>query len=352
MSLNNLATIKSKINESNKVLIIASKPVDKDSLGTALSIQWYLNKKNKNSKIVLFAQIPEDLKNFPDLDKIDQTYPNKVNYNEYDSIVLIDGNSWKQFFTNKWEEYLYSIDKEKLISIDHHLEGEIEKYIPKYFLRIEDCCTAKVFFDYFVKNEYELDIKIAEYMFLALIGDTGNFKHAIKKDTFAFAQILVDVGIEVNKLLHSPIARTTIDFTTWMFNNTEFIDSIQSMIFVIDSNKREEANKIFGSNWEYNNLDAFYKLHFGGNILGYPYFIKFSEEEQNDSKNLKKIRISWRRSNWEAKINLMEVFKECGFVVGGHLNAGGGLAEGNIQEVKLKFIETMSKYTNNLEKVK
>jgi len=331
-----------KIQNAQKFLIIASKPVDSDSIGTALSIKWWLDKLNKESQIVVFAQIPQDVKSFPDIDLIKQTYLDKVDFNSYDYIVLVDGNSWKQFFTNNYVQILNSIDKLKLINIDHHMSGEIEKEIGDQVLRVEDCCTSKVFYDLFLKNRIDIDVRVAEYMFLALVGDTGNFKHAMYSDTFLFAQTLVNTGINIQKVLYRPVSKSTSDFTFWMYQNCEFYPEIECMLLKIDTKKREELDKLFGDGWDFNNFDYFFKLYFAANIEGFFYFVKFSEEQDKSEKVF--TRISWRRSNYGAKVNLMDIFSICNFECGGHLNAGGGISKYSVEETSRMFLEEMYKF--------
>ncbi|MCS7317958.1 MAG: DHH family phosphoesterase [Candidatus Dojkabacteria bacterium] len=338
----NRINILNKLLNSRKILVIASKPIDKDSICTALSIDWFVRKIGNNlidTDIVVFSNMPFEVSFVPNVDKVKQFYIREIDFNKYDCIILVDGNSWKQFFTIHPERYLSNIEKSKLINIDHHFEGEIEKYIYDSFVRVEDVCTAKVFYDYFIsKSNLQLDIEVAEYLFSAVIGDTGNFRHGIKQDTFKFAQMLVDVGINVSKLTYSPIQRISIDIMFWMYKNTIFVDEIKCMIFKLDNKLRQEATIVFGKSWEFDNYDFWYKLYFGGNILNYPYFLKFSEDEISK----KRVRISWRRSNWNADVNIMEVLKSCGFVVGGHINAGGGYVENiSIDEAIESFITKM-----------
>ncbi len=110
-----------RIQDSKNILIICSRPVDPDSLGSGLTIKWWIeNEFSKSSSLVIFSSIPEKLKSFPNLNQIDQSQVGKVNWEEYDLIILVDSSSWPLLLTNKYNEVLEKVGLDKFISIDHH----------------------------------------------------------------------------------------------------------------------------------------------------------------------------------------------------------------------------------------
>lgn len=332
--------LEKKISLSDKILIIASTPVDYDSMGTALTIKWFIAQKyNKESTIFLFANVLDSAKKFPGYEgNINQKHPDKVDFSSYDLIILVDGNALRQFFTANYEKYVATIKKENLFSIDHHEEGPIGEYIPENTIRKKDSCTSKIFYDLFIKDsELELTQEVATWLYMSLTGDTGIFKFEIYSDTFNYAQMLLEKNVDHYRAVDFTVTKEMMEFTVWAIENTTYFESAQCTILAIDNKKREDLIAKFGKNWENNGLTKYYENIFLHMIEGYPYGL-ILKEGKDDGKT----RVSWRCSALST-IEIMLVLRGVGFTANGHRNAGGGIIDKKIVEILPMFVSELEK---------
>jgi len=329
-----------KINLAEKILIIASKHIDYDSLGTALTIKWWLNKKGKdNVKIYTFSYLPDNFESFHSLSDVIQNQMAKVDFNYFDLIILPDGNSWRQFFTNDADKYLTDVDKNRIVNIDHHEFGELNKEIPDSSLRQMDCCTSKVFYDYFIKGSgIDLDVEAATWIYMALVGDTGTFNYAIYPDTFAFANIILSYGVDHDKAVNLDIDKRMVDFLVWGVKHTVYYPDIKTTILAITDQLKKEVDEKLGRDWGNEDIDKYYKNVFLRMVKGFPYGIIFESRDKSQ-----RTEVSWRTKNYGGNIEIMEVLREAGFKAGGHRNAGGGMGDFHIQVAVEKFVSIMKK---------
>lgn len=337
-------SIKSKIENAKKILVIASRPIDYDCLGTSLSIRWYLKDlKGKEVNTYVFSEIPDHIKHFPDINLIEQRYMSEVDLNYYDLIILPDGNEFRQFLTNDYKKVLADIGTEKFVSIDHHPAGRIEETIPDTTLRKIDSCTSKVFYDFFIRPEnIEIPKEVAQYMYMSLVGDTGQFSHAMHHDTFIFAQELVDRGAEHYKAVDLSIPKKMMDFTVWAVENTEYFPEAKSTILKINNERKEFLSRTFGEDWEAMSLMRYYMNIFMRMVEGFPYSLVMTETVDG-----KGVKVIYRVKNFNADVDLTETLAPVGFELKGHPKAGGGLVNNvTLDEAVNRYIEVMKDKDN------
>lgn len=337
--------LENKISISEKIMIIASTPVDYDSLGTSLVVKWYIKQKyNKESIIYVFANVTDNAKKFPGYDgNIFQKHPDKIDFSSYDLVILVDGNALRQFFTAKYEQYIPQIKKDNLFSIDHHEAGPIGEYIPENTLRVKDSCTSKIFYDYFIKDSnLNLNVEVATWLYMSLSSDTGIFNFEIYKDTFSYAQMLLNNGVDHYRAVEFSVSKESMDFTSWAISNTQYYPDAQISVLLINSKAREELTNLFGKDWENKELTKYYQMIFMHKVEGYPYGL-ILKEGKDDSKT----RISWRCSAL-SEIEIMGILREVGFTANGHRNAGGGITDKEINSVLSEIVKLMKeKVLNN-----
>jgi nanoRNase/pAp phosphatase (c-di-AMP/oligoRNAs hydrolase) len=336
--------LNSKIESANNILIIASTPVDHDSLATALTLKWYIKEKyNKESNIYIFANILDSAKSFPGFeDNIQQKHPDKVDFSNYDLVILEDGNALRQFFTSKYEQYLPLIKKENLYSIDHHEAGPIGEYIPENTIRIKDSCTSKIVYDYFVKpSGLKLNLEVATWLYMSLSSDTGIFNFEVYKDTFAYAQMLLDLGVDHYKAVEFSVPKEMMNFTVWAIEHTVYYEVAGCTILSIDQHSREQLTERFSKDWENKDLLKYYQKIFMHMVEDYPYGLIFKEGKDDG-----KTRVVWRCSAL-SKLELMPILRKVGFVANGHRNAGGGITDKPISQAVADFIKEMEVSLNS-----
>lgn len=315
-------------------MIIASRPVDFDCMGTALATKWWLNKMGKsNTRVATFNWKNELADKFPGVEGIEFIYPNKIDFDDYDCIVLLDSSDWKQFFGDEWQSYVANIPKDKFINIDHHTEGDVSKELVDLSLRVDDSCTAKVLYEWFIKpSNIKLDKESATWLYWALMGDTGRFMYAIKNaETYNFAADLFAVGIDHDKAVEYTVSKETMDFTVWAIQKTKYYPNLGLTVLLIDKEDDEELSEKFGAGWQERGLHKYYQQVFMRTIQDFPYAIDLWYTKDGGTK------VGWRTKNG-SEIEIMEIFKKIGVKAGGHRNAGGGNTDEKVSEVLQKFL--------------
>jgi nanoRNase/pAp phosphatase (c-di-AMP/oligoRNAs hydrolase) len=310
-----------KLKASKTILIIPSSPIDKDCVASALSLHWLLNQiSDADIKIYSFHKVPNHFDNFAGIENI--TYKNikKVDLNIYDSIILVDGNAWHQFLGPNFQNESEKIDKEKIIHIDHHPSGVINKEInDEYDLVIDDVCTAKIIYDYFIKPEnLTIDGQVAMWLYSALLYDTDFFRYGVKKDTYTFAQELMDFEVSHELASDENISEDSIKFLTWALENTNYYPELKLTTLVIDPKRDEKILGLITKHGSASLVTHLYIEHIIRKIEGYNYGILFRPKMDGG------VIATWRTRELGDNLEVREVLESVGFRAGGHRNAGSG----------------------------
>jgi phosphoesterase RecJ-like protein len=343
MSNPNFTNILKNINEilssSEKILIVVSKPIDPDCIGTALSLSWILNEEKKSADIISFTKIPLEMNSFPGIDAVTFTGLKIPDFRIYNTIILVDGCDWAQFFGDDWEKILAGIDKKKIINLDHHMPGDIQHTIPETCLNSKKSCTAQLLYESFIEPEnIKITQEVAEYLYLALLYDSGNFKYEIYPGQYSFAEKLIASGADHAKAMDINYDKKEIDFMVWAVEHTEFLAEYKLSMLTINKDLNNELQKVFGESWS--DFDKFYKEAIERQIKGYDYGIILMDNLDNS------IRLGWRTRNYGDTISIADLARKSGFKAGGHRNAGGGRFEGTIEKAKENLLKEFKKLIN------
>ncbi len=334
-----LDNVNDLLNSSKNILIIVSKPIDPDCIGTALSLSWLLNKKNKSVDIISFTKIPPEMTSFPGIDTVTYTKLKIPNFQSYNTIILVDGCDWTQFFGDELEKVLAAIDKKKIINLDHHMPGDILKAIPETCLNAMTSSTAQLFFELFIEpSKIKITPQIAEYLYLALLYDSGNFKYELYPGQYCFADKLIAAGADHAKAMDINYDKKEIDFMVWAVEHTEFLPEYKLSLLTINKELTLELQKLFGKNWS--DFDKFYKETIERQIKGYNYGIILMDNMDGS------IRVGWRTRNYGNTISIADLACRSGFKAGGHRNAGGGKFEGTIEDAREHLLREFKKALN------
>ncbi len=333
------SNIHALIQQSKNILIVISRPVDPDTVGTAFALEWLLTLASKQVHVVSFTRIPSNMADFPCIRRVDAAGTDSFSFSPYNLIILIDGSSWDQFFGRNWKQTLKKFPASKIINLDHHDPGQIQMAVPERCLVAETSSTAQLLFDYFIRPfNLKLPPEIAHYLYLALLYDTRMFKNEMFPGMYLFAHDLLTLGADHLKAVDKSYDLKEIDFTVWAVEHTEFIPALQLTMLVIDAGLNIELQKKLGENWM--DFDGLYKETIERQIKGYNYGIILIDNMDGT------IRFGWRTRNFGNYISIAEVAHRAGFSAGGHRNAGGGSFDGTIEHAKTSFLQEIRRALN------
>ncbi|MEI6128105.1 MAG: DHH family phosphoesterase [Pseudomonadota bacterium] len=329
-------TILGLFSRVERVLIVVSRPVDPDCIGTGLSLQWFLEQQSKKPDVVCFFRMPENLAGFPDVSRVHTAAPEKFDFSPYHLVILIDGSSWGQFFGDAWQELLEKIDATALINIDHHISDEIQTAIPERCLNVKASSTAQVLYEYLIEpSGMQMPAMVAEYLYLALLYDTRGFRNEMHAGMYRFAEILLASGADHLRAVDVNYDMRAIRFFEWAIAHTELHPELELTMLCIDGPLHHELTRAFGDTWM--DFDAVYKEVFERQVQGFHYGIILTDNLDGT------VRFSWRTRNYGRHHSMADRARNAGFRAGGHRNAGGGSFTGSIEEAKTKLLAEMRK---------
>ncbi len=162
-----------KVLESKNIIITSHQGPDDDSIGSVLSIYFYIKDylKQNNVKITYFSEKKERWKEFEGYNEIIFTDDIQSYIEKSDLLIVVDVSSYKRINKKEIKNPPYTI------GIDHH--KTIEDNFNLHYIEYKTS-TAEIIYDIFYKKileEKRITKKIVEALLLGILGDTGNLRY-------------------------------------------------------------------------------------------------------------------------------------------------------------------------------
>ncbi|MCA9381082.1 hypothetical protein KC678_02360 [Candidatus Dojkabacteria bacterium] len=329
-----------RIFNAQQILIVCSRPVDPDSLSSGLTVSWWIERHFKQTPdIVIFHSIPDKFTNYPNIESVKFKNIDDVNWKGYDLIILVDSSAWEMLLTDKYESVLAQTGFEPFVLIDHHKQNIIHSDLRHNSLRLDEVCTGKIIYDYFIKPSTEnLTEDISTLLYYGLIDDARYFKNEPYDGMYSYAEELLDQKARHSEVMNTNVSKESMEFLAWAIENTQFYPEIETTFLVIDDEKDEELINKFGSKWRLGGIHKYYIETFSRTVEGYNYGILME-------LNKGKVTLGWRTRNFGDNVSIQKVLESVGVIqAGGHFGAGGASFDTtDINEVKQKIIHEMEK---------
>jgi len=190
--------ILAEVKKAKRILLNCHRSPDPDSIGSALAMYSVLRKMGKKVDIVCSSEdlfLPLNyLKDFKEIKKgIDFT---KLKYSDYDLFITLDSSSWDMVAGKKELE----IPKINIVVIDHH---KTNTRYGKINL-VDDKVTSVGELLFWIFKDWRISISkpVANYLMVAIIGDTGAFRYpGSTEKTFKVASELMKVGADKDEAI-------------------------------------------------------------------------------------------------------------------------------------------------------
>lgn len=167
--MNTLQEIADKIKGANCVLIVAHMSPDGDALGSALALAEGLKFLKTPYQVCVETEIPSNLTWIEGVDKITQK-PNKP----YDLMVCVDCADDRRLGALQEEFFLAKRKKIPTINVDHHVSNNRFAAFNYVCTCAANCMNVAALLD---ELSVPMNKKIAEYLLIGLLTDSGNFSH-------------------------------------------------------------------------------------------------------------------------------------------------------------------------------
>ena len=243
--------IVNEIKLSKSIILTAHINPDGDALGSLLAFYFMIDdfcKKNnmeKIIKIVVDDKLPKYVRHFEDTELIwsyekfgEEFKHNFQNDEKFDLFISLD-------CANE-ERYGKAIEIKKLskksINIDHHISNTEHAD----FNYVEDICsTGELLYQFLEIFEIELREKIAKYMYLGIINDTGNFRHDnVTEHTFLVCSKLIGAGVNNHKIANIifEVSEKKVGFIGELYKNKKINERYKFINYYLTQEKMKELS--------------------------------------------------------------------------------------------------------------
>ncbi|MCR5684041.1 MAG: bifunctional oligoribonuclease/PAP phosphatase NrnA [Lachnospiraceae bacterium] len=164
---------------------------DGDCIGTCLALYNYILRNFSCETDIYLEEIPESFRILKNVDDVNSLYPDAA---PYDLFIAVDCGDFERL--GKAGRYL----KEAKLSLclDHHDTNT--GYAMKNRIVPTAAAAAEALFD--LMDPELIDINIAEALYLAIVHDTGVFKHSnTTRHTMEVAGRLLEYGVSSSKII-------------------------------------------------------------------------------------------------------------------------------------------------------
>ena len=241
--------IVNEIKLSKSIILTAHINPDGDALGSLLAFYFMIDdfcKKNnmeKMIKIVVDDKLPKYMRHFEDTELIwsyekfgEEFKHNFQNDEKFDLFISLD-------CANE-ERYGKAIKIKKLskksINIDHHISNTEHAD----FNYVEDICsTGELLYQFLEIFEIELREKIAKYMYLGIINDTGNFRHDnVTEHTFLVCSKLIGAGVNNHKIANIifEVSEKKVELIGEVYKNKKINEKYKFASYYLTQEKMKE----------------------------------------------------------------------------------------------------------------
>lgn len=309
------------IKNADNIVITAHISEDADALGSVFALSESL--KNMGKKVTaLLSDTPEKRLQFLECEyevyKGDKTYPQ-------DLLICLDTADVKRL-----GERATLLEKSPTISIDHHFTNT--NFAGVNYVEGDASATGEIVYKLIVEMGLDITKKIAEFLYVAISGDTGSFKYSsTSPETMRIVAELMEKGID-----HAELSRR--------IHETESLESVLLKGHIMSEIKSYFDGKV---NMVVLSDETFKKFRVDekdvGDIVNIPRMIEGTEVAVSVREVPDKIKISFRSNG---KYNVSDIAGEFGG--GGHKMAAGAAVKGKtLTEVWEKIVEVLGEYIND-----
>lgn len=158
------------IDKSEKILLIAHRKPDGDTLGSCIAFYHALEKEGKEVEMACIDEIPDRYKYMPDINK----FITEFNFREYDLMIVCDaGASYMTSYHEKYEG-IWS-GEVPVINIDHHASND--DFGTVNMVDSKSASTTMIIYKFFEFAEYNITPVMATALLTGIYNDTGSFMH-------------------------------------------------------------------------------------------------------------------------------------------------------------------------------
>lgn len=319
------------VNSAKKIVIIAHRSPDGDSIGSSMALFHWLVSKNKEVSICHPDAYPNFLAWLPDVDKVLDFESNEVlvreKFQNADLIFALDYNHPSRL--GKEMAPLMEEKKDKIIMIDHHLDPSDFAFIS--VSQPEVCSTAQLIFELIEQDKDSvLSIESGTAIYLGIMTDTGSFRfNSVTPRTHEILGKLLSIGVNHTAVHEAVFGQNSLNQLRLrshaIVNNLEIIENGKVALMWLTADELEK--------FHYQKGDTEGLVNIALSVTGVKMAVFMVEKDG-------KVKMSFRSKEDQA----VNVFANENFEGGGHAYASGGISELSVNDTIQKVKNNVSKY--------
>jgi len=224
------------INGSRNILLFAHSRPDGDTAGAVLALREYINILGKKSTMACPDPYPSFLEPISE-EKFE--FPDHLDLKSFDLIIACD--SVERGFSKMMDRFE---EKQVSVIIDHHpditLKGDVNIVDPEY------SSVCEILYDFFNFKKIEISRKIATFLMLGILSDTGMFQHAnTTARVMEIASSLLKRGAPISKIVETAFSNKNIStLKLWgrAFEKAKINNKNGMIVSVLTQKDMEECN--------------------------------------------------------------------------------------------------------------
>lgn len=313
--------IANRIKQARHIAIFTHMRPDGDAFGSALALSSALDSLGIENEVCVETDIPSNLAFLVGLDKV-----HKKPQKDYDLLITVDCSD-EQRLGLLTEEFLTARRKKiDTVNIDHHISNN--RFGKYNFVRecSANCMNVATLIELLGVT---LNKKIAEYLLVGLLTDSGNFSHDdVTEETLALASKLVGAGADIryyNYMLFKRQPKARAALHARVMSGMRFYHDERFAVIVVTKQAMQECGADNGM------TEGF--VDFPLNVDTVEVAASVMEVKQGQYK------VSLRSKEYA------DVNKIAGtYGGGGHIRAAGCMLFGEIEDVLDRLAYTVSQY--------
>ena len=316
-----LEQIANRIKQAKRALILTHMRPDGDAIGGALALGRALEFLKTTYQVCVETEIPANLAFLEGVEKVEKTPKG-----EFDLLITVDCSDEQRL--GALSDVFLQAKRKKIdtINVDHHISNT---RFAKYNF-VETCSANCMHIAKLI--EYmgvPFDKKMAEYLLVGLLTDSGNFSHDdVKEETFLLGAKLVKTGVDISALNYQLFKRQSKEraalFAKTMSSIRYYHDSRFAVIIVTKKNMEDCGA-------DSSMTEGF--VDFPLNVDGVEVAASLMEVKKGQ------YRVSLRTKTYADANKIAGVYGG-----GGHIRASGCMLFGDIEEILDKLCYTVSQY--------
>ncbi len=307
--------LKNIIRDGESFLITTHLDPDGDAVGSSLAMAGYLLNMGKKVSLYDRDHVPENLKFLPN----SELFKTRLSENDFNVTFILDCSEFERV-SDDFPSGVGNLGK--IVVIDHHRTSKELGTVN--FIDSRASSTAELIFEIFELMEAQLDKGIAQSLYTAILTDTGSFRYSNSSPkAFRTAAKLVEAGASpwvAAQNFYENISIPRLKLTSMVLSTLEIYETERFASITMLKEMLKKSGALPESS------DGL--INYPRSLQGIEVAIFFKEISEN------KFKIGLRSKE---KADVSEIASYFGG--GGHKNAAGCSAEGNLQSVKKKLYE-------------